>query len=209
MLKKQCRDTGQDAADQKLDAGHFYSINERRKMINNQNMTGKKNCTDDQKKFTFADCKPLSRRQTQEIKSAQRKQDCNPDKGTAFLFQENTDDRNNDDVACSNKTGFSNCCVFNTKLLKITCKTEHDTTADASDKQRFASGCGRFPLFFCFGMCFVKYFNDREQGQCTDKISHGIKCKSANVVHADTLGDKGDTPYGSGQKKQKRISDRD
>ena len=106
MLKKQCRDTGQDAADQKLDAGHFYSINERRKMINNQNMTGKKNCTDDQKKFTFADCKPLSGRQTQEIKSAQRKQDCNPDKGTAFLFQENTDDRNNDNV-----TGGDSCDV--------------------------------------------------------------------------------------------------
>ena len=72
-------------------------------MINNQNMTGKKNCTDDQKKFTFADCKPLSGSQTQEIKSAQRKQDCNPDKGAAFLFKENTDDRNNDDVTCSNK----------------------------------------------------------------------------------------------------------
>ena len=172
-------------------------------MINNQNMTGKKNCTDDQKKFTFADCKSLSGCQTQEIKSTQRKQDCNPDKGTAFLFQENTDDRNNDDVTCSNKTGLSDGSVFNTKLLKIACKTEHDTTADSSDEQCFTPECGRFTLFFCFGTCFVKYFNDREQGQRTDKISHGIKCKSANVVHADALGDKGDTPYGSGQKKQK------
>ena len=146
--QKAMPDTGQDAADQKLDAGHFYSINERRKMINNQNMTGKKNCTDDQKKFTFADCKSLSGCQTQEIKSTQRKQDCNPDKGTAFLFQENTDDWNNDDVTCSNKTGLSDGSVFNTKLLKITCKTEHDTTADSSDEQCFTPGCGRFDLFF-------------------------------------------------------------
>ena len=58
--------------------------------------------------------------------------------------------------------------------------------------------CGLFFLLRQTVFCSSS-FNDREQGQCTDKISDGIKCKSADVVHADTLGDKGDTPYGSGQ----------
>ena len=66
-------------------------------------MYGKKKSTDQNQKFSFSNSKSLSRGQAEKIKTAQRQNDSDPDKRAAFLFQKDTDDRNNDDVTCSNK----------------------------------------------------------------------------------------------------------
>ena len=69
-------------------------------------MQGKQESTDQYQKFALADGKSLSWSQTKKIKSTQGKNDSNPDKRAAFLFQKDTDDRNNDNV-----TGGDSCDV--------------------------------------------------------------------------------------------------
>ena len=40
MLKQQCGNTGKDSTGQELDAGKFYSVSFRRKVVNDQNVYG-------------------------------------------------------------------------------------------------------------------------------------------------------------------------
>ena len=101
-------------------------------MIDDQNMYGKKKSTDQNQKFSFSNSKSLSRSQTKKIKSTQGKNDSNPDKRAALLFQKDTDDRNNDNVTGGDKAGFTNAGVFDAKLLEVACKAEQDTTADTA-----------------------------------------------------------------------------
>ena len=95
-------------------------------------MQGKQESTDQYQKFALADGKSLSWSQTKKIKSTQGKNDSNPDKRAAFLFQKDTDDRNNDNVTGGDKAGFTNAGVFDAKLLEVACKAEQDTTADTA-----------------------------------------------------------------------------
>ena len=54
----------------------------------------------------------------EKIKSDQCHDNGCPYKGTAFLFQENSDDRDDDNVTGGDEAGFSYCCVLDTKLLE-------------------------------------------------------------------------------------------
>lgn len=133
-LKKQCRNSGEDAADKELYAGHFYSVHQRGEMIDDQNMQRKKYCTDQDEQFSLSDGEALTWCQAEKIQSTQGKNYRDPDEGTAFSLQKDPEYGNNDDVTGSDKTGFSNGGIFDSKLLKIACKAEQNTTADTADE---------------------------------------------------------------------------
>ena len=104
-------------------------------------MQGKQESTDQYQKFALADGKSLSWSQTKKIKSTQGKNDSNPDKRAAFLFQKDTglpllyfslSDDELDNVTGGDKAGFTNAGVFDAKLLEVACKAEQDTTADTA-----------------------------------------------------------------------------
>ena len=117
-------------------------------MIDDQNMYGKKKSTDQNQKFSFSNSKSLSRGQAEKIKTAQRQNDSDPDKRAAFFSEKNADYRNDDNITGSNKSGFSYSCVFDSKLLKITCQAENDATADTARDQDLLIGRCLWSFFF-------------------------------------------------------------
>lgn len=103
-------------------------------MIDDQNMKRKKYRTDQDEQFAPSDSEALTWGQAEKIQATQGKNYRDPDEGTAFFFQKHPKYGNNDDVTGSDKTGFSNSGIFDSKLLKIACKAEQNTTADASSE---------------------------------------------------------------------------
>ena len=101
-------------------------------MIDDQNMKRKKYCTNQDEQFSLSDSEALTWGQAEKIQATQGKNYRDPDEGTAFFFQKDPEYGNNDDVTGSDKTGFSNSGIFDSKLLKIAGKAEQNTTADAS-----------------------------------------------------------------------------
>ena len=71
----------------------------------------------------------------EKIKSDQSHNNGCPDKRTAFLFQEKSDDRDNDNVACSDKTCFSDSCVLDTELLEAAGSKEGGSAGDSARPQ--------------------------------------------------------------------------
>ena len=59
MFKDKGRDHGQDPADQKLDAGKLYPVCFRGKMINDQNVQGKQESTDQDQKVSLSNGKAV------------------------------------------------------------------------------------------------------------------------------------------------------
>jgi hypothetical protein len=123
--------------------------------------------------------------------------------GPHFFFQENTKDWHNDDIAGSDKSGFSDSRIFDSKLLKITCQADENTTGDSTGKQSF-SGC----FSFCFGLDCLWFLtvhkpDDRKEHQRTDQRSHRVKGKAFYIIHSDTLRYEGNAPDGSSEQKNK------
>ena len=104
MFKDKGRDHGQDPADQKLDAGEFYPVRFRGKIVNDQNVQRKKKRTHQHQNISATNGKTI--RDAEKIKTDQSHDNGCPDKGTAFLFQEKSDNRDNDNIAGSEKPAF-------------------------------------------------------------------------------------------------------
>ena len=117
MFKDKGRDHGQDPADQKLDTGEFYPVRFRGKIVNDQNVQRKKKRTHQHQNISATNGKTI--RDAEKIKTDQSHDNGCPDKGTAFLFQEKSDNRDNDNIAGSDKTGFSHRCIFDAELLEV------------------------------------------------------------------------------------------
>ena len=133
MFKDKGRDHGQDPADQKLDTGKLYTVCLRGKIVNHQNVQGKEKSTYQHKNISEANGKSVC--DAEKIKSDQSHNNGCPDKRTAFLFQEKSDDRDNDNVACSDKTGFSDSCVLDTELLEVAGSKEGGSAGDSARPQ--------------------------------------------------------------------------
>lgn len=129
-------------------------------MIDDQNMYGKKKSTDQNQKFSFSNSKSLSRGQAKKIKTAQRQNDSDPDKRAAFFSEKNADYRNDDNITGSNKSGFSYSCVFDSKLLKITCQAENDATADTARDQDLL-----------IGRCLWSFFSSADFGLLRSRMT--------------------------------------
>ena len=173
-------------------------------MVDHQDMQGKKYCTDQHEQFSLTNGKSLAWCQAEKVQTAQGKDHGDPDKRAAFFLKEDTDDRNDDDVAGGDESGFADGGVFDTELLEVACKAEQDTAADTAGDQSFAVR----RCLFTGRSGLTKSPDDRQQCDRTDDISNGIEGKASNIVHADALCDKSHTPDGGGQQKQKRIPDR-
>lgn len=133
MLQNKGQCCGQDAADQKLDAGKFYAICFRRKIVNDQNVQGKKESAHQYQNVSKADGKTV--RDADEIKSDQSHDNSCPDKRTAFLSQEKSDNWDNDNIAGCDETGFSYGCILDAELLEIAGSKEGDSAGDATDTE--------------------------------------------------------------------------
>ena len=124
-FQNKCRDHGQDPADKKLDTGKLYTVCLRGKIVNHQNVQGKEKSTYQHQNISEANGKSVC--DAEKIKSDQSHNNGCPDKRTAFLFHKKSKDRDDDNVACSEKTCFSNGGVLDTKLLEVGSKTQADT----------------------------------------------------------------------------------
>lgn len=133
MFQDQSQDRREDTTDQKLDAGEFYAVCFRGKIVNDQNVQGKENCTDQYQNVSQANGKSVCN--TKKIKSDQCHDNGCPDKWAAFLSQEKSDNRDNDNVAGGNETGFSYRCVLDAELLEVAGSKESDPTGDAADPE--------------------------------------------------------------------------
>ena len=58
-----------------------------------------------------------------------------PDKRAAFFLKEDTDDRNDDDVAGGDEAGFSYICVLDTKLLEAARSKKSGSAGNAAQPQ--------------------------------------------------------------------------
>ena len=133
VFQDQSRDHGQDSADQKLDAGKLYPVCFRGKMINDQNVQGKEKSTHQDQNVSLSNGKAVC--DAKQVETNQCHYNRNPDKRTAFLFQEKSDDRDNDNVACSDKTCFSDSCVLDTELLEAAGSKEGGAAGDSTRPQ--------------------------------------------------------------------------
>lgn len=106
MLQNDGRDSGKDSADQELDAGHFHAVYLRREVVDDQNVQGKQECTDQDQNVSFADGEAVC--DAKQVETDQCHYNGNPDKGAAFLFHKKSKDWDNDDVAGGKESGFAN-----------------------------------------------------------------------------------------------------
>ena len=88
-------------------------------------MQGKQESTDQDQKVSLSNGKAVC--DAKQIETNQCHYNRNPDKRTAFLFHKKSKDRDDDNVACSEKTCFSDGGVLDTKLLEVGSKTQADT----------------------------------------------------------------------------------
>lgn len=130
MFQDDCRDRSEESADKELDTGHFHAIYFRRKVVNDQNVQGKQNCTDQDQNVSSADGEAVG--DAKQVETDQCHYNGNPDKGTALLFHEKPKDWDDDDVAGSKETCFSNRGILNAELLEVGGKAEADTAGDAA-----------------------------------------------------------------------------
>ena len=133
MLQEQRQDRGKDATDQELDTGEFYAVCFRGKMVNDQNVQGKEDRTDQYQNIPEADRKTVCN--AKKVKSHQSHNNGCPDKGTAFLSQEKSDDRDNHNVAGCDETGFSYRCVLNAELLEVAGSKEGNAAGNAAQPE--------------------------------------------------------------------------
>ena len=104
-FKENHTDSGQERTGKKLNAGHFDTVDKRRKMINDQNMYGKSERTGKHKKIAV-------------LETSDGNKNCEPDLRLYTLSEKKTADRNKYDVKCSDKTGLSDGCVLDADLLQ-------------------------------------------------------------------------------------------
>lgn len=83
MFKDKGRDHGQDPADQKLDAGEFYPVRFRGKIVNDQNVQRKKKRTHQHQNISATNGKTI--RDAEKIKTDQSHDNGCPDKGLHFF----------------------------------------------------------------------------------------------------------------------------
>ena len=102
-------------------------------MINDQNVQGKEKSTYQHQNISEANGKSVC--DAEKIKSDQCHDNGCPYKGTAFLFQENSDDRDDDDVTGGDEAGFSYCCVLDTKLLEAAGSKKSKSAGNAAQPQ--------------------------------------------------------------------------
>ena len=88
-------------------------------------MQGKQESTDQDQKVSLSNGKAVC--EAKQVETNQCHCNRNPDKRTAFLFHKKSKDRDDDNVACSEKTCFSNGGVLDTNLLEVGSKTQADT----------------------------------------------------------------------------------
>ena len=133
MFQNKCRDHGQDPADKKLDTGKLYTVCLRGKIVDHQNVQGKEKSTYQHQNISEVNGKSVC--DAEKIKSDQCHDNGCPYKGTAFLFQENSNDRDDDNVAGGDEASFSYCCVLDAKLLEAAGSKKSKSAGNAAQPQ--------------------------------------------------------------------------
>ena len=137
MLQNGSGDGGEEPADQKLDAGHFHTICLGGEIVNDQNVQGKQNCTDQDKDISFSHGEAIC--DAQQIKADQSHGNCDPDKRAAFLFHKKSQNGDDDNIACGKEACFSNRGILDSKLLEVRSKAQADAAGNSSQDQGFGA----------------------------------------------------------------------
>ena len=133
MLRKEHSHSGQQAADQELNAGHPHAVHPRRKIINDQNMYRKTQRTEQHQKISAADGKSI--RNAQQIQPGYCQQNADPDPEPHCFFQKDSEKRNNDNIKGRDKSGLSHRRILDAELLQIAGYKKSHAAEDTTHKQ--------------------------------------------------------------------------
>ena len=103
------------------------------KIVDHQNVQGKEKSTYQHQNISEVNGKSVC--DAEKIKSDQCHDNGCPYKGTAFLFQENSNDRDDDNVAGGDEASFSYCCVLDAKLLEAAGSKKSKSAGNAAQPQ--------------------------------------------------------------------------
>lgn len=123
-------------AHHELDHGKFDRIRVRRKMADEQNVSGPKDRADQHDQVAGHNGQGLGERQ--KIKTNGRKSDTDPSLVSRSLFQEDSKERNDDDIKGCDETGFSCSGIHQTDLLKRSSEEQDAPTDKTGSNQIFS-----------------------------------------------------------------------
>ena len=147
-------------------------------------------------------------RDAEKIKTDQSHDNGCPDKGTAFLFQEKSDNRDNDNIAGSDKSCTSDRCILDAHLLKTAGKCQKNTAADTAENQCTGLFClllRRWQFLFLVRFSVIQKENAWNQDDSSDDASNSVESKRTHVIHTNTLGYESHPPDGGCQQQKQRI----
>ena len=203
-LKEQHGNRAEQAADEKLDAGHFDAVHAQGEVINDQNMDGKQDGTDEDQEIPKLDGQAL--RNAEKIEADDGQHYADPDEQAAPSFEEQPKERDDDDIEGRNEPRLAHGCIHDADLLKTACEAEHHAAAHAADPE--------LPPCFCIrgldaaggdGVQPVEQCNAGDKEQAADEGAHAGKRVGAHIVHSYALGDEGHSPNDGGEEQQKGV----
>ena len=203
-LKEQHGNRAEQAADEKLDAGHFDAVHAQCEVVDDQNVDGKQDGADEDQEIAKLDGQAL--RNAEKIEADDGQRHAEPDEQAAPFFEEQPEERDDDDIEGRNEPRLAHGRVHDADLLKTACEAEHHTAAHAADPELALRFRVRRPD--AAGGDGVQPVEQRDAGneeQAADKGAHAGKRVGAHIIHAYALGDEGHSPDDGGEKQQKGI----
>ena len=116
--------------------------------------------------------------------------------------------RNDNNIAGSDKSCTSDSCILDAHLLKTAGKCQKNTAADTAENQCTGMFClllRRYLFLFWSGFSVIQKENAGNQDDSSDDASNSVECKRTYVIHTNALGYESHTPDSGCQQKKQRI----
>ena len=116
--------------------------------------------------------------------------------------------RNDNNIAGSDKSCTSDRCILDAHLLKTAGKCQKNTAADTAENQCTGLFClllRRWQFLFLVRFSVIQKENAWNQDDSSDDASNSVESKRTHVIHTNTLGYESHTPDGGCQQQKQRI----
>ena len=116
--------------------------------------------------------------------------------------------RNDNNIAGSDKSCTSDRCILDAHLLKTAGKCQKNTAADTAENQCTGLFClllRRWQFLFLVRFSVIQKENAWNQDDSSDDASNSVESKRTHVIHTNALGYESHTPDGGCQQQKQRI----
>ena len=116
--------------------------------------------------------------------------------------------RNDNNIAGSDKSCTSDRCILDAHLLKTAGKCQKNTAADTAENQctgLFYLLLRRWQFLFLGRFSVIQKENAWNQDDSSDDASNSVESKRTHVIHTNALGYESHTPDGGCQQQKQRI----